>query len=219
MKRKIFFKMMIAIVALVLLIRFLTTIFVEPWLGKKIHAELYKELSDYIIEIDKVHILIIKSGIELKGITIYSRQEYGGAPAFNAGMVSIKFKGINLAKAIFKNDIYIREVSIDNSTINGNIPFSEKEIMPIVSPLNIRIAKVLFNNLDLAMGKVSTAQSYMAKGVILKVDDLQFEKQDTISSGIFKQFYFEAEELISVSSDSTYTFSAGSVFIPQILTL
>ena len=92
-------KILLGIVTLVLLIIFLTIVFVEPWVGKKIRAELNEKNKDYMVEIDKVHILIITSGIELESITICSKQEHGGDRDLNGEIASIKFKGINLAKS------------------------------------------------------------------------------------------------------------------------
>jgi hypothetical protein len=211
MKKKIFLKILIMIVTLVLLIKFITTIFVEPWLGKKIQAELNEEMRGYIIEIDNVNILIIKSGIKLEGITIYSRQKHGDAHDLNAEIESIEFIGINLAKAVFKHDTYIRTMTISNSSAKGNIPFSGQAILPIVSPLNIRIGKILFDKISLTMGNTSNAKSFSLKEGVLKVYHFYFEKQDTISSNIVKQFDFTAEELISVSSDSMYSFLANGI--------
>jgi hypothetical protein len=211
MKRKIFLKILLGIATLVLMIKFLTTVIVEPWIGKKIQAALIENNRDYLIEIDKVHILMITSGIKLESITIYSKQEHGGNLDLNVEIVSIKCKGINLLKAIFKNDIYIRGVTISNSCIKGKIPFSGEAIPPIVSHLNIRIRRILFDKLDLAMENTSTAQSYSVKEGVLKVHDLQVEKQDTLCPGIVKQFDFKAEEFLSVSSDSMYLFKASGI--------
>src|SRR5450759_5165171 len=211
MQRKIYLKILLGIVALVLLIKFLTIVFVEPWIGKKIQAALNEKNRDYLVEIDKVHILMITSGIELESITISSKQDHGGDRDLNGEIASIKFKGIKLAKAIFKNDIDISKVTISNSSITGKIPFSQKASPLIVLPLNIRIGSILFDKINLSMGNTSTAQSYSVKEGVLKVYDLQVEKQDTLSPGIVKQFDFEAEELVSVSSDSMYSFTASGI--------
>jgi hypothetical protein len=194
-----------------LIIKFLTTVFVEPWIGKKILAELNEENRDYLVEINKVHVLIIKSGLKLEGIKIYSKQEQGGNRDLKMEIESIKFKGFDLPKAIFRNDIYIREVTISNSSNKGKILFSGETIPPIVSPLNIRIGRILFDKIDLAIENTSNAQSFSVKEGVLKVYDFQVEKQDTLSSGIIKKFDFKAEELLSVSSDSMYTFNASGI--------
>ncbi len=122
MKRDIFLKILLGIVILVLLIKFLTIFFVEPWVRERMNAELNKDNRGYLVEIDKVHILIIRSGIELGSIKMYSREEHDGERDLNGEIASIKIKGIKLAKAIFKKDIYISEVIISNSSIKGKIP-------------------------------------------------------------------------------------------------
>ncbi|MCX6262868.1 MAG: hypothetical protein NTY95_18865, partial [Bacteroidia bacterium] len=119
MKKKIFLKILVGIITLALLIKFLSVTFFEPWLGRILDAELNEENRNYIVEIDNVHILIIKSGIELEGITIYSKQAHEGDRDLNAEIESIEFKGINLVKALLKHEIQIGAVAISNSTING----------------------------------------------------------------------------------------------------
>jgi len=211
MKRKIYLKILLGTVTLVLIIKLLTTVFIEPWIGKKILAELNKENREYLVEINKVHVLIIKSGLKLEGVKIYSKQEHGVNRDLKMEIESIKFKGFNLPKAIFRNDIYIREVTISNSSNKGKIFFSGETIPPIVSSLNIRLGTILFDKVDLAIENTSNAQSFSVKEGVLKVYDFQVEKQDTLSSGIIKKFDFKAEELLSVSSDSMYTFNASGI--------
>src|SRR4030043_1626948 len=104
MKRKIYLKILLGIVTFLLLIKFLSTVFVEPWVGKKIQAALNDNKRDYIVKIGKVHILMLASGIELESITISSKQEHEGGGDLNGKIASIKFKGINLAKFLVKNE-------------------------------------------------------------------------------------------------------------------
>lgn len=206
MKKKIFLKILIGIITLILLIKLLSLIFFEPWLGRILDTELNEESRNYIVEIDNVHILIIKSGIVLKGITIYSKQANEGERDLNAEIESIKFKGINLIKAIVKHEIHIGTVTVSNSIINGKIPFSVKAIPPIVTPLKIGIGRILFDKINLEMKNESTAQSYSVKDGVLKVYDLLVEKQDTLFPGTIKLFDLEAGELASVSADSMYSY-------------
>jgi len=204
-------KILLLIVSLVIMIKLLTIFFVEPWIGKKIEIKLNEESGNYQVKIDKVHILIISSGIELKNITISSKQEDIGNRELNGRIESIKFKGIKLAKAIFKKDICISEVTFSNSNIKGKIPFSGEAKPPIIAPLNIRISSILFDKTDLVIESISTAQSYSVKKGVLKVYDLEVEKNDTLFPDIVKQFDFEAEEIVSVSADSMYSFTASDI--------
>ncbi len=207
-----YLKILLGILTLVLLIKFLTIVFVEPWVGKKIQVALNEKDGDYIIEIDKVHIQLITSGIELESITICSKQEHGGERDLNGEIEFIKFRGINFAKVLLKKDIYISKVNISNSSITGKIPFSREAIQPIVLRLNIRIGRILIDTTDLVMENTLTAQSYSVKEGILKVYDLQVDEQDTLSPCIVKKIDFEAKELVSVSSDSMYSYTARGIF-------
>ena len=206
MKKNIFLRILVGIITLVFLVKFLTTFLFEPWLRKKIDSEMNKENRNFMVEIKKVKILIIKSGLKLEGITIYSKQMHEGNNDLNAEIESIKFKGINLTKALFRHDIHIRAVTISNSFIKGKIPFSGKATPPIVSPLKIGIGRILFDKFNLEMKNDSTRQSYSVKDGILKVYDLLVEKQDTLFPGTIKLFDLEAKELVSVTSQNMYSY-------------
>jgi hypothetical protein len=205
MKRKTYLKILCWPAALVLLIILVTTVFAGPPVRRKILRALNENSKDYIVEIDKVHISVITPGIELKGLKISSKTGHGIVLNLYGEISSIKFKGIKLAKAIFKKDIDIRDVIISNSIIKGKVPFSRKAKPTFVLPLNIRIGRILFDGINLSIGSTSTAQAYFVQEGILNLYNLRVSKQDTLSPGIVKQFDFEAEKLISVSSDSLYS--------------
>jgi len=205
MNKKIIFKILVGTIALVLIIKFLTVVFFEPWLVRRIDSELNEENRKYIVDIDKVHILIIKSGIEMEGVTIYSKIAHEGIPDLEVKTESVKFKGINLAKAIFRHDIHIGAVTISNSLIKGKIPFSGKAFPPIVSQLNISIGRLLFDKVNLEMKNDSTSQSYSVKDGVLKVYDFLLGNKDTLFPATIELFDLEAKELISVSENNMYT--------------
>lgn len=216
MKRKKYLIILLSIFTLVVMVKLLTIGFLEPWVRTKLHVALNEKIRDYTIEIDKVHILIITSGIELEGITIQSKQGDEDHSDSYAKIKSVKFNGINILKVLFKNDIDISKVSIENCSVKGKIPFSTKAMPSIVIPLNIRIGTILFDKIDMAIKNTSTSQSYSVKEGFLKMNDLQIDEQDTLSIGLIKQFDFEAAELSSVSSDSMYSFTANGIFYSAI---
>ena len=208
MKSKIVLKSLAGIVAFVLLLVFLMAVLVEPLVKKKIQTAFNKNSSDYLLEIGKVKISIIHSGIELENLVISSRRIHGDIPDLMGEIASVNLKGINLAKVLFKNDIDIREVAVSNSRIKGKIPFPEKAKPPKISPLNIRIDSLFFDKLIVEIKDSATAQAYSVKDGVLKIYDLQVAKLDTLSPEIFKQFDFDVQELHSVSADSMYTITA-----------
>ena len=202
---------LLGIVAFVLLIKLLTIFFVEPWVREKINVELNKGNRGYLVEIDKVHILIIRSLVELENIKIHTKEEQKGEWDLNGVIESVKFKGIKLAKVIFNKDIHIRELILSNSSIKGKIPFLSEAVPAIVIPLDLRIDRILFDTIDLVMQNTSDARFYSIRQGVLKVDGLQVEKLDSISLGFVKQFDFRAEKLVSVSSDSMHSLTARGI--------
>ncbi len=206
MKKKLLLKIFVGVLTLVLLIKFLTVIFFEPWLGRIIVAELNEEDRNYIVEIKKIHVLLIKSGLDMEGVSISSKQVPGGDNDLKAEIETVKFRGINLARAIFRHDIHIGSVTISNSTFKGKIPFSGGNLQQIVSPVKIGIGRVLFDKLNLEMKNDSTEQSFSLKEGVFKIYDLLVEKQDTLFPVTISLFDFEAKELVSVSSGNMYSY-------------
>ena len=214
MRKKIILKIFVALCTLVLLVKIITTIFIEPWIGGKIRTELNKEGRNYIVEIDKVNILIIKSGIKLSGMTIFSNPEHGGDRHLIGEIASVKLTGINLTRAILKHDIYINKITFSNSIINGKFPLSGRAIQPAVSPISLGIGRILFDKLNLELEDDSTGQTYSVKDGMLKVYDLQVGKMDTIFPGTIKLFDFKAGELSMISSDKMYSYIVKGISYP-----
>jgi hypothetical protein len=215
MQKKKYLKILLWIFFAMLLIKLLTIVFFEPWVERKIQSSLNEKNRDYMFEIGKVHIMLISTGIKLDSILIFSK--VNEIDRFQIGKIAyIKFKGINLVKAILRHNIYISSITISDCSIMDKIPFSGKAIPSIVSPLEIRIDRVFFDKLNLALQNVSNAQSFNVKEGVLKMYDLTVEKRDTLSPGSFKQFDFEAEQILSVSPDSMYSFSASKITFSAI---
>lgn len=203
---KIFIKILAGTIIAVLLIILMKKTVFEPWLGRKLDSELNEKNSIYTVEIDKLHILIVKAGLNLEGVKIYSKQKLEDNHALEAEIESVKFKGINLAKAIIRHDIHIGTVTITNSNIKGKVPFPEEAIPPVVSPLNIGIGRILFDKVNLEMKNDSTSQYFSVKDGDLKIFDFLLREKDTLFPSKIELFDFEARELISVPDDNMYTY-------------
>jgi len=209
MKRNKYVKILLGIVTLAILAKLGTMAIAEPWIIEKAETAFNEKSKDYRIEIGKVHLFIIQSGIELKRIKIFSKLANGNKPGLSGEISSVKLKGINLPKALFKKEIDISEVIFSNSSLEGKVP-PAKNAGPIVSPLNIRIGSILFTNTNLAIEKSSTAQSISVTDGTLKLFDFQIHKQDTLSPGMVR-FDFEAREIKSVLADSMYSITASGI--------
>lgn len=211
MKRKIILRIFAGLIILVVLIKFSMALFFAPWVGRKIETVLNENIRDYRFEIEKIRIRLIPPGIEVKNMTFCSREGLEHDRDLNGEIASVKLKRINLVKILFKNNIDIGEVTISNSSIKGKIPFPGETGSPIVLPLNIRIGTLFVDHLNLSVKNTLNAQFYSVSEGVLKVYDLQVEKQDTLSPGIINQSDLEAAEFVSVSSDSMYTFMANGI--------
>lgn len=189
----------------------LTVIFVEPWTAKKIQAVFNENAEKYQLEIEKVHVSIFKSGIELENIILISKLHNDSLTDLKVDIASIKFKGIKLFKALFKNDIDVREVNVFNSHVTGKLPFQEKARPVKLSSLNLRIENLVFDRLVVDIKDRLTSRAFSLNDAVLKVYDLQVEKLDTLSNSHFKQFDFNAQEHQIVSADSMYTITSTGI--------
>jgi hypothetical protein len=213
MKRKSLFIVLLALVSALLFIKILILVYVEPLVGKKIEIALINKNPANQVKIGKIHISLITNVIELKNITLYLKKDQGKDKELKVETEAIRFKGIKRIKAIFKNDINIKEVIISNSRITGKIPPNQKTNPPILLPLDIKIGSVLFDKIDLSLGISSTAGYHSIKDGVLKLYNLKAKKQDTLSTKILKQFDFRAKELVSVSPDSMYSYKTNNISI------
>jgi hypothetical protein len=217
MKNKKCLRIVLGIVTTVLLIAFLAILSVKPWVRKKIEAALNEKFSDYTVTIDKVSTSMIPSGIELEGINIRTKTDYGGVIDIKGEIGSIKLKGINLIKAIFKKDLNIRKIIISESTLIGKISCPRDTVIPVVLPLNMRIGIVIFNRINLLVENSANAASYSFTDGVLRLYDVHAGKKDTLSPDIIKLFDFKAKEIVSVSSDSMHTFKASGINYSEAL--
>lgn len=207
MKRNKSLEIIVGTVAFLLMLLLLAVTFIEPWAAKKIQSAFNKSSEKYHLEIDKVHIAIFKSGIALENVTIVSKPQKDSLTYFKGEITSITLKGIKLFKAMFKNDIDVREVHIFNSRVAGKLPFQEKTASAKVSPLNIRIENLVVDQLYVEIKDRLTSQTFSLNDADLNVYDLQLSKLDTITKDLLKQFDFNTQEFAMVSADSMYTLS------------
>jgi hypothetical protein len=205
MKIKLLSKILLGIVAFVLLFILLILVIADPWISNKIRAKLNDVSNDYLINIDKVHVSVFRSGVELETVTISSKLQESGHPNLKGEITFVKIKGINLLKVLLKKDIDISEVNISNINIQGKLMFHEKSKTIRLSPLNLHIDSLFLDKINLEIKNTSSAQAYAVKDGILKLYDIEVAKKDTLSLGLIKQFDFDAVKFVSISADSMYT--------------
>lgn len=211
MRKNFFLRITIAIAAFVLLVILLTKVMVEPWVARKIATSLNDTSNNYLIKFEKVHISLIQTGIEFESITLIPKRKYENQTCLNGEIESVTLKGINLRKAIFKKDIVISEVDILNCRLIGNVVFQKGTKPTNVSPFNIRIKNVLFDTFFIDVKSATTAEAYSINNGILKLYDINIEKQLSLSSTTVGQVDFEAFELKTITPDSLYTILADGL--------
>jgi Mn2+/Fe2+ NRAMP family transporter len=62
--KRLFYKILIGIAAGMLLLFLLKVFVVEPWVKERIQSAINKSTGAYLLKIEKVHISVIRSGIE-----------------------------------------------------------------------------------------------------------------------------------------------------------
>lgn len=151
------------------MIKLILITIVEPWAEKKIQAALNNQNSDYVVEIEQVHISVFLGGIDLEAIKIYSKEDTGITHSVYGEIAWIKLAGISRFNALFKNDFDIREIFISDPKISGALPPPTKEKKPpIVSPVNVRIGKIQVDNLEMAVENLGSSKFFFLKKGNLK---------------------------------------------------
>ena len=107
MLKNIYLKIALGLVALVLLLLFITVVLIEPWIGRKIEAKLNEEFKNYQIGIGTVHVSLLKSGLTLEDLTITSGKEQKSVGDLKGEISSISVKGIRFINILLKKKIEI----------------------------------------------------------------------------------------------------------------
>lgn len=212
MNKKILLYILAGVVALFLVVKLLLITIVEPWAEKKIQAALNKENSDYVVEIEQVHISAFLGSVELEAIKVYSKQDTGINHKLQGEIAWIKLAGISRLKALFKNDFDIREISISDPKISGTLPPpTEEKKPPIVSPVNVRIGKIRVENLDLAVKNLGASNFFSLKNGNLNVYEVEVSKKDTLSAKIVEKLDFNFKKSLLITRDSLYSLTLKDV--------
>jgi hypothetical protein len=204
-------KILSGIIILMLVVKFISFSLAEPWLKKKLIAELDENQDNYACEIKRVHILLIKREIELDGITIYSKKEIEKRGNLSCRIAFIKLRQVKILQAIFKESLSAGELIISSAELKVRAPLRRVTLPSVISPANINIDRIFFEKTDIEIKSTSSAQSFLLKEGDINITNLRIREKDTIKAGFVKQFYFRAKELVSVTADSMYSFRAGNL--------
>ena len=211
MKKKSYSKILVGILSVSILLLVLVSIFIEPWVKKKIESVLSELNIGYIVTIEEVNVSILKSRVEIKSIDIISNQKVGNSSDINAHISTISFEGISLRKLIFNEELDVDELDVSESKIQGKILLSSGKKIAVISPANIRIDLIRLNKIDLAIEHISTAQNYAVNEGSVQIYALQLYENDTLSFKAIEKSDFKAREIQSTSADSLYTFKISTI--------
>lgn len=213
MIQKKYMKILVGAGAAVLFFLLLPPLIIRPWLRNKLEQTLNAENSNYLITIDKVKPSMIPVGLELKRIKIHSKNDIRGIIDLNGEITSVKLKGISLARAIFRKEAKIRKITVSEGYITCKIYSKQDTVIHIVLPLALRVHIVHFDRINMTVSNTTSAASISFKEAGLRFYNVNIEKNDTLSADMVKQFDFEAEELVSVTTDSMYLYrNTGVLF-------
>ena len=205
MNRKIYLKILVGAGAALLSILLLPPIIITHWVKNKLELTFNSDSSNYIITAEKVKPLMIQSGIELQRVRIQSKNK-SRTNDLDVEIKSFKITGISLVNAIFKKEAKIRKITISDGNISGKIPSNRDSVNPVAIPFDLRVRKVSFDRIDLTVLNSADAGSFSFKGGSLRFYAVHVEKNDTLSTVRLKPFDFEAQEIVSVTSDSMYLY-------------
>jgi len=189
-----------------LLIIILSAILVKSLIRNRIETMLAEKRGGYSVTAEKIHISIITRGMILERIRIVTTIDSTLVLDINGEIGSIKLRGINLAKAIFKKEISIKAITVSDSYIKGRIESSRKAGKSVILPLDISLGTLLFDKIILSLETDQGVASYYVKDGNLIFDAIQAEKLDTLNTRILNPLDFRAKEIVLISADSMYSY-------------
>lgn len=217
MNKRVIYIVLGTIAAVIIIVVLLKKSVLEPWVKGRIESAINESAGQYIVTIDSIHILALRSGIELINISVESKPESEGKIDITGKIGSLNLTGISLINAIFRNAYYINEITILDSHLKGTVLPSEDPDKATVSPSNIRIDNLLFDRIFLEIAKAESAQSYLLTEGFLNIQDLHVEKHDSMTPALIGSLTFDARELITVYADSMYAYSLFNYWVKSIL--
>jgi hypothetical protein len=208
MKRKTFIWVLSGIAAFVLLVVLVPKVAVEPWLEGKIRTAISENSGDYLVEIESVDVSILQAGVELEGIRVRTKGEMGADGGLSASIEALTVKGIAIFKALLRKDIDISEIGVIGARVDGVYVLPKKDGSEgSVSPLNIRVDKLFFEDLQVDVNDSASAQAFWVKDGYFELEDMVAAEQDSISPALIGAVHFEASAFKTVTADSLYTLS------------
>ena len=211
MKKRLFLKTLAGIGIILISIKILSLVLVEPWLQHKIQTAVNEKNKEYTAAIGSVKLRIFRSGIELKEILITSTRQSGNGPDLKAEIASVKFTGIKIFKAITKKDIDLDDIRFSNIRVEGYLPISGDSKPPFISPLNISIKHIGFENINLSVQDYFSSGSWLLNKGFIGIHNIKIAKQDSLSAHQFESFDIIAENIGAVSSDSMYIYKGSGI--------
>lgn len=211
MRGKTVFKVLAGVILFVLLIKLITSLYLESLVKDKIQAALNKASKKYTVEIKKVHILLLQAGIEVESISVFtdpSIEEYGD---LNGKISSVKITGIHPIQALFRGEYHFEKLTVSEPVIVGRIPFPHRTKATVLSPFNLRIDKAVFENMGLDLRNKSNSKAYRLNNGTLKLYNFHVKQKDTLSQRIISEFHFQSEEIQAVTADSIYTITCRGI--------
>lgn len=205
MKKKRFIKIVFAVFILIILLFIITIVFLTPWLDGKIKSALSNQDSAYTIEYAKTHVILFNREIKLESVSINTKNPVPDKNELTAHIDDISFKGINIFKLIFNNDLNIREIIIKEPQASGTIPFKVDSVKAVLMPLNLELGKLVLDNLSFSIKDTSSPKSYVIKNGDLEFTGIHISKNDTLSKNVLKQMDIKLPFFSTITADSLYT--------------
>ena len=208
-------KILLAIVIIAVATLMAATLLVGSLLDKKITAALNERFNEYHFDIENINWSLIPAKLRLNNISITSKADTAVDNHLNGVIGKVHLKGIKLAKAAFKGKYEMRDLIISDIRLEGILPFEENNRAPTASTLDLYIGNIYFDQVNFDIKDSASSRTIELKEGALKIADFRLKKRDTLK--VIQLSDFSAENLISVSKDSMYTFQARQILYSDTL--
>jgi hypothetical protein len=129
MKKRIWVRVLLGMAAFVLLFLFLTTVVVEPWIGRKVSASISEKSGDYTLNINEIRVSVFRSGIVLKNVHLFSKPDKTRQPGLSGTIESVRFNGIHLVKALFRKVFHVMKLLFLTAVLQGKCHSQRRKVL------------------------------------------------------------------------------------------
>ncbi|MEO5582559.1 MAG: hypothetical protein ABIR66_07690 [Saprospiraceae bacterium] len=207
MTRKAIVKRVLVLLFAFLAFIMITPQIITPFFKRKLEGLFKEKLKGYNVEFSQLEISIIKNNIALNKVRFNPVSYDEKHKAMQGEIETIFFHGIDWFKALFKKEMFIRDIRILHPILLFPFPIDTNPVVPVLAGFNLHINTLAVDDFQLQLRDSLSKNLLMIEDGRIKIDEFEISKEDTLSVGLIKKMQFTIKSIQKTSRDSLYTYT------------